>query len=381
MKKQKKYTGIKPVSKSSIQITFSFNKKLYRERIKLAPTPANMKKAAGIRIAINKTIEDNTFNYRDFFPKSKKADQFMRENNTCFLLRDYLPQWLNDKEKQLKASAFWSYHRTVVNQIIPAIGHYSLEEIRQKHVKKWVKTLECGNERIGNILAIIRTALQDAVNDEIIDLNAVAGFKYKNKERPKEDHINPFLKEEQTKILEALNGQNKNMIQFAFWTGLRTSELIAVRWLDIDWKRLEVHINKVKTQASSEDEVPKTKKSERFVRLLPKALEALENQKKFTFDKSGHVFLNPISEQRWEGDADVREKVWMPAIAKTTVLYRNPYQTRHTYASMMLSSGEQPAWVAGQMGHNDTTMLARRYGKWMPDAAPDAGLHANQIYG
>jgi integrase len=31
-----------------------------------------------------------------------------------------------------------------------------------------------------------------------------------------------------------MNLQEKNLIQFAFWTGLRTSELIALRWQDVD---------------------------------------------------------------------------------------------------------------------------------------------------
>ena len=40
---------------------------------------------------------------------------------------------------------------------------------------------------------------------------------------------------------------------------------------------------------------------------------------------------------------------------------------------MMLSAGESPMWVAQQMGHSDWTMIARVYGRWIPEAAPDAG--------
>ena len=60
--------------------------------------------------------------------------------------------------------------------------------------------------------------------------------------------------------------------------------------------------------------------------------------------------------------------------------YRRPYQTRHTYASMMLSAGESPMWVAQQMGHSDWTMIARVYGRWIPEAAPDAGQKAVKIF-
>ena len=60
--------------------------------------------------------------------------------------------------------------------------------------------------------------------------------------------------------------------------------------------------------------------------------------------------------------------------------YRYPYQTRHTYASMMLSAGENPLWVAAQMGHKDWSMIARVYGKWIPEADPLAGAKAVTLW-
>jgi len=47
---------------------------------------------------------------------------------------------------------------------------------------------------------------------------------------------------------------------------------------------------------------------------------------------------------------------------------------------MMLSAGERPVWVAVQMGHKDWTMITKIYGKWMPDAAPDAGSNAERTF-
>jgi integrase len=53
------------------------------------------------------------------------------------------------------------------------------------------------------------------------------------------------------------------------------------------------------------------------------------------------------------------------------VRYRNPYQTRHTYASTLLSANENPWWVAKQMGHVDVEMVFRHYGKWIPNKHGD----------
>jgi integrase len=72
--------------------------------------------------------------------------------------------------------------------------------------------------------------------------------------------------------------------------------------------------------------------------------------------------------------------MWVPAMKKAGVRYRRPYQTRHTYASMMLSAGEHPMWVAKQMGHSDWTMIARVYGRWMPAADVTAGTKAETLW-
>lgn len=53
--------------------------------------------------------------------------------------------------------------------------------------------------------------------------------------------------------------------------------------------------------------------------------------------------------------------------------YRYPYQLRHTFASWALSSGENPLWVARQMGHKDVSMVLRVYGRYIPEMDPLAG--------
>jgi integrase len=47
---------------------------------------------------------------------------------------------------------------------------------------------------------------------------------------------------------------------------------------------------------------------------------------------------------------------------------------------MMLTAGESPIWIAQQMGRTDTAMVFRRYGSWIPDATPDAGGKAVEMF-
>jgi len=85
------------------------------------------------------------------------------------------------------------------------------------------------------------------------------------------------------------------------------------------------------------------------------------------------IFLNPRTSQPWEDDSQIRKTAWIPALKKAVIPYRNPYQTRHTYASMLLSAGEEPMWVAQQMGHKDWGMIRKRYGRWIPEIKQEAG--------
>lgn len=163
---------------------------------------------------------------------------------------------------------------------------------------------------------------------------------------------------------------------------MRTSELVDLAWSNIDWKRGIIRVWKGKTQVAKVAETPKTKRSIHEIRILQPALEALLNQKELTFsqDKKASVFINPITGKPWEGNQQIRN-AWVATLRKANVRYRNPYQTRHTYTSMMLSAGETPVWVAGQMGHTDVTMIFRIYGRWIPDASLNAGQKAVEIFG
>lgn len=107
--------------------------------------------------------------------------------------------------------------------------------------------------------------------------------------------------------------------------------------------------------------------------------DALTSQQGFTLATKKHVFTNPRTGCRWSGDLVVRAP-WARALKSAGIRYRRPYQTRHTYASMMLTAGESPMWVAQQMGHKDWTMIARVYGRWIKNAIPHAGDKAVSLF-
>lgn len=164
------------------------------------------------------------------------------------------------------------------------------------------------------------------------------------------------------------------------WTGLRTNELITLAWKDVDFKKRRLKVYKATTNAAKDEEkVPKTSSGNRTIQLLEPAHEALKDQRQYTRVSGGPIFVSPHTGEKWKGDSYIRHECGK-LLQRAGVWYRKPYQTRHTYASMMLSAGEHSMWVAEQMGHADWTMLARVYGKWMPDANSDSGNKAVSLF-
>jgi integrase len=48
---------------------------------------------------------------------------------------------------------------------------------------------------------------------------------------------------------------------------------------------------------------------------------------------------------------------------------------------MMLTAGENPAWIAQQMGHRDWGMIRKVYARWIPNADNHAGDKFKELWG
>lgn len=357
--------GINPRGKS-IQIDFYYQGIRCRETLKLEPTKAHLAHAARFKSAIEHEIGIGTFNYAKHFPESPRARRFSKTIQKT--VSQALDEFLQAARRTCEVSTLNNYRSAVEHHLKPAFGEHLLQDVTTSHIKIWIGGLLISPKRINNVLIPLRSVLNDAFADELIDRNPMARIK----NLPiRQDEPYPFSPSEVERILKELPEQGKNLIQFALWTGLRTSELIALEWGDIDWKKEVVRVrracvNKVIKQ-------PKTQAGERDVKLFMPALEALISQKPFSFLANSRIFLNPRTNQSWETDGQIRKTLWTHALKKAGVIYRNPYQTRHTYASTLLSAGENPLWVAKQMGHKDWGMIRKRYGRWIPEVDTSAG--------
>ncbi len=348
---------------NSAQIAFTYQGVRCRETIPIPLTKAAQKELILKRQAILYEISIGTFDYSRHFPYSKKAQVFRKTRPNRYTIGEALKRWLQRNQAKLQKSTLQDYSSIIYHHLIPTFGDLPIAELTASKVKEWLSELNCSNKRKSNILIPLRQMFDELYHDETIDKNPLQRVKnLPNKTREPE----PFTQEEIIKILNELTGQAKNLIQFAFYSGLRSSEMIALRWQDIDFENNRIFVRHAYVRGQLKD--TKTRSGKREVILQPQSKEALLHQQTFTKQTNKTVFHDPYTNQPWTNDQPIRKKVWIPALKRANVKYRNPYQTRHTFASMLLSRGENPLWVASQMGHEDWSMIIKVYGRWIPQS-------------
>jgi integrase len=356
------YPGVRARG-NSIQIDFSYQGQRFRETLRLEPNATHFREANRKLQAVKYDIAMGNFDYGKHFPCSKQAISFSKIPGKHLSVEAYLKRWILKKRPRCQPSTMRDYESAIYVHLMPTFGQLSLADLTSQEVESWVQALSCSNKRVNNILVPLRQAFKDAYHDGLILNNPLDRVRQMPVLRREP---NPMSNKEIDAVLQQMDGQERNFYQFAFWTGLRTSEQLALKWENIDLanSRFYVRVAKVRGQ----EKTTKTSAGLRTVELQEDAKAALLNQLEYT-DGKEYVFHDPKTDMQWKSDQPLRKRVWIPALKRAAVDYRNPYQTRHTFASMMLSRGKNPLWVASQMGHSDWGEIRKTYGRWLSGAS------------
>lgn len=352
----------------TINITFTYKGVKCREPLSnLEVNNKNLKYAERTLGEIHNKIERGTFIYAEYFPRSARLRIFGNAA-TGKTVKMYLDEYLSICEtRKLSPSTIRGYKkcRTALSDLYS----FPASELTPAAMKTWIQNRTTSLKTIRNQLSFLRSALDEAVTDGVLQINPVSlvtASRYQsNKSHTDSDYIvDPFSPAEVDVLLtSAGNKQWENLFMFAFQTGLRSSELCALCWRDIDFIGKTAHIQNASVVGVIKG--TKTKAGTRKVELNELAMMALLSQKAFTFMKDETVFEDPKTNKPWANADAIRKKAWVPTLRKAGIRYRNPYQTRHTFATRHISEGANLFWLAGQMGHKGPEMLFRHYGRYL----------------
>jgi len=364
--------------KETLYLSFTYRGVPCRESIGLERTDKNIKYCTGLLAEIDNRIKRQSFSFSEFFPDSKtraaKLFGRIRLNISVAQLMDEA-KWEDLTPELTTASTYkkdskWSREY---------LGHIPVTELTVKDIRDWIKTLShLKRKTISNRLTPLRVILAMAVDDEIIQINpcdAVSLGKQSKgliarEQRESDEVIDPFDFDEIDAILNAAaeyHEKAQNYFQAAFFTGLRHSELKGLQWSDIDFINGTVEVNRAEVSLGGKTfkKTTKTLAGRRTVELVPKAIQALKRQQKLTRFSKGYVFTRFDDSDLPLTHNDHYWKPWNTILQTADIRYRAPKQTRHTFASNLLTLGETPALIADQLGHVDVSMVYRVYGKYI----------------
>lgn len=358
---------------STLVITFTYKGVLCREPLsRMEINSRTVKYAERLLGEIKNKIESGDFDYAKYFPGSKKLELFgvvVKTRN----VRDYLDEYLRICEnRDLSPSTINGYKKCLVS--LSSLHRLHVKELTPAVLKNWIAGRTTKLKTIRNNLSFLRSAIDEAVTDGVLPVNPVSlvsASRYHSVNRKVETHrkeyeVDPFTPSETEAIYQHCKYQQwENLFRFAFNTGMRSSELCAIRWDDIDFKGETAHVHSASVVGVIKG--TKTRSGTRKVELNSAALMALQSQKKFTLMKSEFIFDDPKTGKPWAGADAIRKKAWVPTLDKAGVRYRNAYQTRHTFATSHISKGANLFWLAGQMGHKGPEMLFRNYGAYLSE--------------
>jgi integrase len=364
------------VRDSSIRLHFTFEGKARKETLKtdgkpLAPTPPNIKYAHKLAAEIREKIRYGTFVYADYFPASKTAT-----TGRSISVADRLDVWY-DTLVGKEGSTLRGY-RTARDWWKAKIGTVPMRALIKSQVLTALATEPdwTGKTR-NNKMSVLRQTIDLAIADEVIKVSPIASIEAFDHQDPVPD---PFSQQEADAIVAGLakhyDEQIARYFGAKFYTGLRTSESLAMRWGWVDWRLKVMGVSEAVVLGEHKD---RTKTNlVRHVQLNSRALQLLREQKPATFLKAPQpgqdwIFPDPRTGERFTDDEPPRELWWRPCLKRLGIRYRSPYETRHTYATMMLMAGMTPAFCARQMGHSVEQFL-RTYSKWIDGGRNDVEM-------
>ncbi|MFQ5518571.1 MAG: Arm DNA-binding domain-containing protein [Mariprofundus sp.] len=358
-------------------IDFRFQGQRCREQTLLDDSVANRRRLEQLLDKIEHDISVGTFDYSATFPNSPRAKKFARSSeqiNGAPLFSEFVDEWWQENAFRWKRSGVKNMRSTLDKHLLPTFGVITVNQIGKGDVLKFRARLaelpgrsgnSLSNKRINNIMQPLKSILDEAADR----YGFVSPFRTIKRLPVNKPDVNPFSLAEVMRFLDEVRFDFRNYYTVRFFSGLRTGEIDGLRWKHVDFERGLIYVREAFTYG--EMDTTKTPGSDRDVQMSSLVRDALLEQRKLTISISEFVFCNRDGKQL--DQANVTKRIWYPTLARLGMEKRRPYQTRHTAATLWLAAGENPEWVARQLGHSSSQMLFQTYARYIPNATRQDG--------
>ena len=299
------------------------------------------------------------------------------EKTLKYMQTKYLPAWMAKKQEELKVikheSKKFSYYfekflelhkedRNYIGRIYTYrkvndfFQNFVISKITRLIVKDYLASLQVKDITKKEYLTCIKGVLNIALDDEVIDKNVAIGIHFK---RNSKELSNPFSAQEVEILLSKADGMLKNYLGIAFYTGMRSGEILGLMHQDIYEDKISV------TRSISKGRItaPKTLGSIRDIPIFESVKPYLIDQMKRS--QSLYLFDN---DKKFINDISFFKRQWHTLIKNSGIPYRKIYNSRHTFITAMLNSGQVKIMeIAAIVGHTSPRMIMTNYAGFIKD--------------
>ena len=313
---------------------------------------------------------------------------------------DYLTAWLDRQRTQLRPSTAESYRNMLSAYALPHLGELELRAVDHLRLERLYGMLLDRGGRGGKPLsirtvrythAVLHRAFEHAVLDGLLDDNPAARAR-----PPKVDPVADELDEpmqvwdgEQARVFlrHVEHAPLGELWTLALCTGLRRSELLGLRWEDVDLEAAQLTVRRSLTCADDTPRLLGTKTSRnRTMGLDPLAVAALERRRRQQAAderEAGDTWANrwglvfTTCDGRPHRPVDVSH-AFARLVSELPLPRIRLHDLRHTHATLLIQAGIAPKVVAERLGHAEVATTLDIYSHVLPamDAEAVAAIGA-----
>jgi len=302
-------------------------------------------------------------------------------NPSNYTVMELLEDWLKDHAKPNTRRKTYDGYAMIVNKhLIPSLGMIPLHKLTPSHVQNYyTDKLDSGlsNRTVKHHHRVLSQALKYGVGLQKVGRNVCDSVKapvVKNKE------MNPLNEYQVNDLLDAVKDHRfYNLFHLAVNTGMRRSELLGLRWKDID--DLDIYIHQVLHHAKGGEiiiEEPKTEKSKRRIDIDPSTALELMRYKQWKESLGykcvgGVLVFTDLDGTPFKPSSIIR--TFDRTLKNLGIDGVRFHDLRHTHASLMLRQNVNPKIIQERLGHSSIMITMDIYGHLMPSMQRDAVLN------